>query len=331
MAVTLATHESLPVATRDLEQARRDLDRFGYCLIADALSPDELAAARKRLTQQAAAEIEHGIAFRDGGKGQSVTDPHGQLRVDAFTEAAGGVNQRMWMLVNKGACFRDMVVHPLVDALVGHVLGDRFILSTLSANIAKNGGQRMGLHTDQWWMPQPIRPDLPHVKPADITRSAAETFVDPDPALGIAPAVVCNTMWMLSDFTAENGATEVVPGSHLSGAHPPREGQQHLGIVQAVAPAGTLMVFEGRLWHGTGANTGGGDRLGVLATFCAPQFRQQENQTLGLDRALWNTMSDKLKARLGFEVWHAYGRIESPAQAMVEPEPERIGELKPGR
>ena len=43
------------------------------------------------------------------------------------------------------------------------------------------------------------------------------------------------------------------------------------------------MVFDGRLWHGTGAHTGGCDRLGALATFCCPQFRQQENQTLGLD------------------------------------------------
>ena len=330
MAMPDSTEPQLPEATRDLEQAKADLDRHGYCLIAEALPPAELATARRRLQEQAAAEVERGLAFRDGGKGQNLTDPRGRLRPDAFTEAAGGINQRMWMLVNKGACFRDMVVHPLVDDLVGHVLGKRFILSTLSANIARSGGQRMGLHTDQWWMPQPVRPGAPHVKPADLTRSAAEAFVAPDRSLGIAPAVVCNTMWMLSDFTVENGATEMVPGSHLTGAHPPREGQQDLPIVQAVAPAGTLMVFEGRLWHGTGANTGGGDRLGVLATFCAPQFRQQENQTLGLDRALWADMPETLKARLGFEVWHAYGRIESPAQAMVEPEPERIGELTPG-
>lgn len=66
----------------------------------------------------------------------------------------------------------------------------------------------------------------------------------------------------------------------------------------------------------------------MLATFCAPQFRQQENQTLGLDRDLWATLPDKLKARLGFKVWNAYGRIESPAEPMVDPEPARIGELR---
>ena len=49
-----------------------------------------------------------------------------------------------------------MVTHPLVDELVGHILGQDFILSTHSANIARPGGVRMGLHTDQWWMPQPV-------------------------------------------------------------------------------------------------------------------------------------------------------------------------------
>ena len=89
------------------------------------------------------------------------------------------------------------------------------------------------------------------------------------------------------------------------------------------------MVFDGRLWHGTGANTGNSDRLGVLTTFCSPQFRQQENQTLGLDRDLWESCSEKLKSRLGFKVWNAYGRIESSMDHMIDIEPKRIKELKP--
>ena len=89
------------------------------------------------------------------------------------------------------------------------------------------------------------------------------------------------------------------------------------------------MVFDGRLWHGTIANTGNTDRLGVLTTFCSPQFRQQENQTLGLDRDLWDSCSEKLKSRLGFKVWNAYGRIESSMDYLIDIEPERIKELKP--
>ncbi len=317
-----------PVLTRDLGQARADLDLHGYCLVADALSQSDLRAVRDRLVEQADAEQREGLAYRDGGPAQKVVDDFGRLRADAFSAASGGVNQRVWMLANKGRCFRELVVHPLVDALVGHVLGERFLLSQMSANIARPGGVRMGLHTDQWWMPQPTRPGSKAVRPGDVTRAAAPSFVKPDPALGIAPAVVANTMWLLSDFTAANGGTELVPGSHLSGAHPPAGEQASCGIVSAEAPAGSLLVFDGRLWHGTGACTADDARIGLLATFCGPQFRPQENQTLGLDPALWGELDEKLKFRLGFVPWNAYGRVESPAAPEVSPLQRRVGELR---
>lgn len=315
--------------TRDLARAKEDLERHGYCLIPNALPPDEIAAAAARLAAQAQAEEQRGISFRDSGPNQVVLDEQGRFKADAFRIADGGINQRVFMLVNKGRCFRDLVVHPLVDDLVGHVLGEEFILSTLSGNIAIQGGARMGLHTDQWWMPQPVRAEAAYRRAATITRNAAAEFIQPDTSLGIAPPVVATALWMLTDFTADNGATEIVPGSHLSGAYPERKDQERYGIIQAVGTAGTLLVFDGRLWHGTGANTAGPDRLGVLATFCAPQFRQQENQTLGLDRRLWPALSPQLKARLGFKVWNAYGRIEREFAGFVGPEPPGVGELIP--
>lgn len=317
----------LPSPTTDLDQAKSDLDEHGLCIIPGVLGDAGLVEARERLVEQAEAEQRKGLAFRDAGEQQHLLDDFGQLKPDAFSTDNGGVNQRLWLLVNKGRCFRDMIVHPLVDELVGHILGSRFILSTMSANITKPGGLRMGLHTDQWWMPQPVLPGADHIRPAEITRSPTPSALQPDPALGIAPAVVANTMWMLNDFTEENGATEVVTGSHLSGAQPDPQDQSDLPIAQVVGPAGSMAVFDGRLWHGTGAHTGGEDRLGVLGTFCAPQFRQQENQVLGLDRALWPDLSDNLKERLGFKPWNAYGRLESPAAPWIEPEPERILEL----
>jgi ectoine hydroxylase-related dioxygenase (phytanoyl-CoA dioxygenase family) len=330
MAVTDALLSSGPSITDDIDQAKSDLSTFGFCIVAAALTDAAVDAARTRLVEQADGEEELGLSFRDGGSWQQIIDSFGSFREDAFSAANGGVNQRVWMLTNKGRCFRDMVVHELTDELVGHVLGSQFIVSTLSANIAKPGGVRMGLHTDQWWMPQPTRPGPDYLRPSEITRAAAGEFVEPDTRLGIAPPVVANCMWMLSDFTADNGATEVVPGSHLTGAHPSPDDQSALPIVRAVAPAGSLMVFDGRLWHGTGAHRAGEDRLGVLATYCAPQFRQQENQTIGIDPELFETLSTKLKERLGFKVWNAYGRVESPAATLVGPNPERIGELRPG-
>lgn len=318
----------LPEPTIDIEQAKRDLETHGLCRIPDVLTGGALEEARDRLVEQATAEEERGWDFRDGGSAQAVFDDFGQVKPNAFSTANGGVNQRLWLLINKGRCFRDMIEHPHVDALVGHLLGPQFILSTLSANIAKPGGTRMGLHTDQWWMPQPVKPGAAYVRPSEVTRMPAPSAVNPDPELGIAPPVVVNTMWMLSDFTSANGATEVVPGSHLSGAQPDPEREPTEAIEVLSGTAGSLAVFDGRLWHGTGAHTAGEDRLGVLGTFCGPQFRQQENQVLGLDPELWPTLSDGLKQRLGFKPWNAYGRLESPAAPWIYPNPDRIGELR---
>ena len=119
----------------------------------------------------------------------------------------------------------------------------------------------MGLHTDQWWMPQPVRPGQSSVKASEVSRAAVTGFVEPDTSLGISPTVVANTMWMVSDFSETTGSTEAVPGSHLSGAHPRGGDQSDYNILQPEAPAGTLIVFDGRLWHGTGANTGNDDRV----------------------------------------------------------------------
>ena len=321
--------DTSPKPTRDLELAKKDLDKFGFCFIPNVLIEKDLEQAKKRVVDQAEAEEEQGVSFRDGGVNQNIYLSGNKVNKGAFTLSNGGINQRLWMLANKGQCFRDMVVHPYVDELVGHILGKDFILSTHSANITKPGGVRMGLHTDQWWMPQPIKPGDDFIRASEISRKASDSFLKPDTDLGISPPVVANCMWMLSDFTETNGATEVVPGSHLTGAHPNQEDQSIYPVKQAVSKEGTLMVLDGRLWHGTGANTGNTDRLGVLTTFCAPQFRQQENQTIGLDRKLWDSCSNKLRSRLGFKVWNAYGRIESSVEEMIEPEPKRIGELFP--
>lgn len=313
--------------TRDLNQARRDLDVHGFCIIDGALTHQEVDTAKARIVAQAKAEQARGVAFRDGGLRQDLLDANGRFRDKASIEKDGGVNQRVFMLVAKGGVFRDLVIHPTVDLLVSHLLGDDFLLSTMSANIVRAGCVRMGLHTDQWWMPQPARPDADYRRPGSISRHPAPEFLVPDKRLGIAPPVAVTAVWMLTDFTSRSGATELVPGSHLSGGYPAREGQERYNIVQPQAAAGCLMVFDGRIWHGNGANIDQPDRIGILATYCAPQFRQQENMTLALKEAMWSEMPDKLKERLGYKVWNGYGRVEAEFGSFVTPHSAPYGEL----
>jgi ectoine hydroxylase-related dioxygenase (phytanoyl-CoA dioxygenase family) len=196
------------------------------------------------------------------------------------------VNQRIWMLPNKGRIFRDLVLDPLVERMMGHLLGPDFLLSSLTANIARPGGVTMYLHSDQgyvdFWTEKPL---------------------------------VANILFMLDEFTDANGGTRVVSGSHRN---PERRPYAQDETVAAEGPAGTMMVFDGRLIHGTGANrAGSGERRALLAYHCRPFVRQQENYFLGLDPELRRTEREAFLRRLGYGIWSGLGRVNHPADPSV--------------
>ena len=320
-----------PAPTEDYQQALTDLREFGYCVVANALAGKQLAATRKRFENQAKAELEADLAFEDAGPDQKLVDSsNGRVPIGgAFTAANGGVNQRIWMLVNKGQVFRDLVTHPFMTRLVAALLGKHFLLSTLSGNIAKPGGVEMALHTDQWWMPRPLpRSELP-VAPANMKRREFHGYDDGDLQRAISPPAACNVIYFLNDFTEANGGTRLVPKSHLTGLQPPPDKPHNVPSIAAAGPAGTAVLFDGRTWHGTGANQSNALRLGLLATYCGPQFRPQENYTLGIDPAVYAKASPELLARLGFKVWNAYGRVGNPSVEFVEPGVGLVRELEP--
>ena len=317
-----------PQPTENLDEVKTQLDTYGYGLLANALDPKQLSQIKTRLKEQALAEKEQGLAFEDGGKQQNwgdFRDQNGQIRADAFKQSAGGVNQRVWMLVNKGQIFCDMLAHKQVRKIVDHALGNAYLLSSHGANIAKPGGVAMRLHTDQWWMPMPTTPDQTQLPAGSITREKT----DQTSPTFIWPRVVINVIWMIGDFTKENGGTRVVPGSHLWGRRPDNIQDNQIETVAATGPAGTVMFLDGRTWHGTGANTSDQLRWGILTTFCGPQFRPQANFTLGTLPEVLKTASPDLLSLLGFKVWNAYGRTENPATEFIEPNMQPLGQRHP--
>jgi ectoine hydroxylase-related dioxygenase (phytanoyl-CoA dioxygenase family) len=166
--------------------------------------------------------------------------------------------------------------------LARHVLDGDYCLSSHTANIAGPGGEPMTLHSDQGYTPRSI--DL---------------------------ALTMNVMWMLVDFTDENGGTRLVPGAHRIQAEPPRDGD--VATVAGVGPAGTALVFDGRIWHGTGANTTSDElRYGVLTYFCRPWLRPQENYTLSTHPDVLADADDELLQLLGMRVWRTLGGVQGP-------------------
>jgi ectoine hydroxylase-related dioxygenase (phytanoyl-CoA dioxygenase family) len=129
-------------------------------------------------------------------------------------------------------------------------------------------------------------------------------------------AVTANSMWAVTDFTEANGATRVIPRSHLAD-HAPEYGQ-HYDSICAEMPAGSILVWDGGLWHGGGANVTDERRRGIAMNYCAGYIRQQENQQLGLPPRLVATFPARLQELVGYGIYQGLiGHIDKRAPAEV--------------
>ena len=304
--------EGLPRPTRELRRLESDIDEFGFCFVDAALTPSQVAKVHERLAEQAEAERAQGHHKLTG----SVQDPEGQ-------------NQWISVVINKGSVFQHTLFHPTVSSVLAHVLGPAYRLSEYSAHLTRPGASLLPLHTDQWWMPQPALPHEPYTRTGAITRKNAATGRLGGSGLPIHPACAVNAMWMISDFTEENGATRLIPRSHLSGAQPKPTVPHPVASVPALGRAGNVVMWDARTWHAAGANRSSGPRYGIVNLYCAPQFRSLDNFTLGLRPEVLDRASPELRALLGFKPWPGYGRTGSRRETFARPGHELIGELRP--
>ena len=87
-----------PGPTADTEQAKIDLRKFGFCLIKDAITGEFFTESKARLLEQATAEEEMGLSFRDGGPDQEIKMKDDRIDQSSFSKGNGGVNQRLWIV-----------------------------------------------------------------------------------------------------------------------------------------------------------------------------------------------------------------------------------------
>ena len=117
------------------------------------------------------------------------------------------------------------------------------------------------------------------------------------------PPLVCNTMWALTDFTEENGATRIVPGLAPVGPRP-RLRRARTTRIPAEMPKGSVLIWHGSLWHGGGANRTDERRVGIAMNYCAGYVRQQENQQLGIPRDIARGFPPRLRELVGYGVYN---------------------------
>lgn len=204
-------------------------------------------------------------------------------------------SRRLANLVNKGEVFRHVIAHPALLDWVRHVLGPEIKLSSLNVRSANPRQSR----------PQPLH--------ADMGAVADERGY-----------WVCNTVWMLDDFTPENGAIRMVPGSHRLGRLPGDVLEEpyapHPDETLLTGPGGTVVVMNAHMWHGATANRTGRPRTALHAFYCRRDRPQQQYQ-----KAL---LSPEVQAELSPELRHLLA-LDDPLNDRLSAEPTvRSGFLK---
>jgi ectoine hydroxylase-related dioxygenase (phytanoyl-CoA dioxygenase family) len=184
----------------------------------------------------------------------------------------GFATRRVYALFKKTRAFDEAAVHPLVLGVLDRVLGHYQLSAPVGIQIGP-GEQAQVLHRDESVYPLP----RPH------------------------PPVVVNTMWPLDHFTEANGATRLVPGSHLWPADNPPD--PSAATLVAEMPAGSAMFYLGNLWHGGGANETDRPRLGVILEYVVSWLRPQENHCLAVPRSVARTLAPRLQELLGYNVF----------------------------
>ncbi len=159
---------------------------------------------------------------------------------------------RLADLVNKGAIFDIFYTHAKVLAGIEAVLGHQFKLSSLNYRAAKPGQGLQKLH------------------------------VDYGNAVADGEYKVCNTIWLLDNFTENNGATRIVPGSHKLKVLPNEVMEDpelcHADEIKIIAPAGSVFIFNSHVWHGGTTNRTDSYRRSIHSYFCTSDQPQQLDQ-----------------------------------------------------
>jgi ectoine hydroxylase-related dioxygenase (phytanoyl-CoA dioxygenase family) len=180
--------------------------------------------------------------------------------------------QRVYALFAKTRMFDQAAVDPLLLGVLDQVLGHYQLSAPVGICIGP-GEKAQILHRDDSIYPVPE----PH------------------------PPLVVNTMWPLDEFTAENGATRFIPGSHRW--EPGRQPTPDDPVEIAVMSPGSVMFYLGSLWHGGGANQTAASRLGVILEYCSGWLRQQENHCLAVPRDTVRELPERLQELLGYNIY----------------------------
>lgn len=187
----------------------------------------------------------------------------------------GVLTERIYSTMAKTRACDWLATHPRILALLDRMFMPNYLLSQLLGINILPGEAAQFLHPDDGFYPVP-RPRAP---------------------LGAA------SIFALDDFTEENGATQLIPKSHLWGERKPAKDDK---VISAVMPKGSAIFYGGTFWHGGGANTSDKPRMALTAQYCEPWLRQQENLMMAIPKDIVRNLDPKLQSLLGYSILPPY-------------------------
>jgi len=199
------------------------------------------------------------------------------------TDFEGKKTVRIYNLLAHGPTFWKVPVHHATLPFAERVLDKELQLSSLSSITLCPGQGAQPLHADDQLIPVP-KPHQPFT---------------------------LNCIWAISDFTEENGATRLVPGSHKAAGYNPGYDIER-DTVAGEMPAGSVLFWHGSLWHAGGTNRTNERRFCLANYYCAGFIRQQENQQLGIPLEEAKKFPRRLQELCGYSVYRGlYGHVDN--------------------
>lgn len=209
---------------------------------------------------------------------------------------SGHHTRRTGALIARSEMAREWIQHPLITDAVGRLLSHvKSYQLHLTQVIAIGPGETpQDVHRDQW---------------------AFDFFPFPK-----GYEVQCNTIWALTDFTEENGATRVIPGSHR---HDDKIRYRFEDTEPAEMEAGSVLFYTGSLYHGGGPNRTEQVRIGVNITYVVGFLRQEENQYLSVPREIAAELPEPLLRLMGYARGaYALGYIDDSRDPILAVKPD---------
>lgn len=204
---------------------------------------------------------------------------------EGFTQGS----QRIGCLIARSAVGRELVMNPLVLGVVKTMLSH-------AQGIQLGVTEMISLHPGS---------------PAQFIHQDELTFDGfpfPDDYV-----VSCNSLWAVTDFTEENGATRVVPGSHARA----RSEYSHDETLPVEMQRGSVLVFSSKLWHSGGANQSSSVRRAQAVNYAVSWVRQEENQFLACPPEIARTLPEDLLRLMGYQSIHGYGHAGAQADPLA--------------